>query len=150
MRGWKMKCEMAMLAEHLNIFDGVEERWFGCWTACVDSLVIYNFLGSWEILAWFIRKKYLYVLFWPDTCIGAAKLSMDECKDSFGDRFHKHKLESFQVVVCELSASDSQLHITSQILFQLASNSRRLYWNTEVQGGCASDDEGLWGLIVAR
>lgn len=36
--------EMAVLAEHLDIFDG---RKVICWTACLDSLVIYKFLGFW-------------------------------------------------------------------------------------------------------
>lgn len=36
----RMKCEMSVLAEHLNVFD--EGRRFLCWTACMDSLVIYN------------------------------------------------------------------------------------------------------------
>lgn len=92
MQDWRMKCEVAMSAEHLNIFNGMEGRWFVCWTACVDSLVIYNFLDSWKILAWFIRIKYSYVPLWPDTCVGAAKLSKYESKGSFGERFHKNKL----------------------------------------------------------
>lgn len=53
-------------------------------------------------------------------------LSKGGGKGSFGDRFHKHKLE---VVFCEVSGSDAQLYIALQTpllcsLILLASHSR--------------------------
>lgn len=140
LHGWKMKHEMAVLAELLNIFGG---RKVICLLDSMSGLTVYKFLGSWEIQAWFIRIKQFNVLLWPP--VGAAKLSKSEGKGSFGNRLHKHKVESFQVVV---SGSDSQLMLLHKFFcyaawFSLLLILEWLYQSIEVQGGSASDAEGL-------